>query len=102
MPFFLHGCTECEYEWEDLFDHWTASVPDECPACHKKDCIKRLMSLTARGVVPLSGKELVNNIRSAATTNQSRKEITKSENSLANFVGESKYQANIKSIEKNK
>lgn len=87
MPIYEHKCEDCNYEWEDLYK-LSDPVPEECPECHIKGKVKRLISW-ASGVVELTGRDLVKKLKTDA-----KKEASKmTENQKANFVGEDKYQA---------
>ena len=47
-----YECTECQQEFE--CDHAINAVLKECPLCHRKHCLKRLIS--NRGGFILKGK----------------------------------------------
>lgn len=91
MPFYDHQCTKCEHIWEDYFQIGE-EVPEECPNCHEKNNIKRLLSLTSPGVVKLTGQEYKQKI--LADGKKLAKETKSNENLLANMVGETKYNQN--------
>src|SRR5690606_1601419 len=97
MPWYEHECTECGYEWEDLYGVNT-DPPTECPKCGKHSA-KRLISVTY-GRVQLSGRELQQSVLDAAKVVQ--KEANKNENLQANLVGESKYEAMVQRREANR
>jgi len=89
MPTYEHICGNCQHEWEDIYS-WKDPIPNECPECHKKGKVKRLISLPAQGVVELTGHDLQAKIKSDAQKMKS--DMHKSENMYANMLGEEKYQ----------
>lgn len=91
MGWFEFECEKCEHQW-DVIQSWRDPVPNECPSCKNQECVRKLISLPARGVVELTGHELTASIKEQAQKDKA--EILKSENKLANVVGESKYHAN--------
>lgn len=86
------------YEYEcpvhDVFEE-THSIKiklEHCPKCKEEgneQPIKRLISLGGKGVVELSGQELINKIKGDAS--QIKKDAAKSDKVYANLLGESKY-----------
>ena len=87
MPIYEHHCDACEHEWEDLFK-MSDPVPKECPSCHKKGKIRRLISWCS-GTVELTGHE-----RTQKLWNDGKKiaqNASKNEKELANIIGEEKY-----------
>jgi putative FmdB family regulatory protein len=91
MPCYEHKCESCEHIWEDLFKI-SDPVPAECPNCGASN-IKRLMSWSS-GKVELTGKELTDTLK--AQGKKIAASAMKNENVLANLVGESKYNDNLK------
>jgi putative FmdB family regulatory protein len=89
MPTYEHKCTDeqCSHEWEDTYSINT-DPPKICPKC-EKETAKRLISLGGRGVVELTGQELVDKLKSDA--NNIKREAAKSEKVYSNLLGESKY-----------
>lgn len=87
MPTYEFQCKECKHEWE-LFQSMSAPDPTECPECHKTDVLK-LCSLGSKGVVELTGQDLVDKVKS--DTQQLKKDAAKSEKLYANMLGEDKY-----------
>ena len=74
-----------------------------CPQCKelgKDQEIKRLISLPGKGVVELSGQELVNKLKQDSKNIQ--KEASKSDKAYSNLIGESHYQSLQTRIDKNK
>ena len=87
MPVYEHRCTECEYEWEDIFK-LSDPVPEECPECHTKGKVERLISW-CRGKVELSGRELTQQLW--AEGKQLAKKAQKDEKLAADIIGQDKY-----------
>lgn len=91
MPSYDHGC-RCGFEWEDFYSI-KADPPTVCPECKQEGGVQRFVSGGAgRGIVELSGRELKESIKTGAAAMQ--RDAATSEKTLANLVGESKYQAN--------
>ena len=89
MPTYEHVCqnTECNHEWEDSYSI-KAEPPKVCPKCGLETA-KRLISLGGKGVVELSGQDLVDKLKTDAK--QLKKDMHKSDKVYANMLGESKY-----------
>lgn len=65
-----------------------------CPQCKnvgKDQEIKRLISLGGKGVVELTGQDLVNKLKSDVKALKS--DVSKSEKLYANMLGDDKYQS---------
>ena len=92
MPIYEHKCDACSFEWEDIFK-LSDPVPVECPSCKQAGQVKRLMSMCA-GRVELTGREHVQKLY--AEGKKIKEEAKTNENLLANLVGESKYNENLK------
>ena len=90
MPIYEHRCNACQHEWEDLFK-LSDEIPDECPECHEKGQIERLLSWCS-GKVELTGHELKQHLVSEGR--KIRKEANKNETLAANIIGEDKYHSN--------
>ena len=91
MPTYLHECqnTNCSFEWEDDYSI-KQDPPTTCPQC-KQETAKRLISGgSGRGIVELSGQDLVNKVK--ADGQQLKRDAAKKESVYANLLGESKYQ----------
>ncbi len=88
MPTYEHKCNSCEHEWEDMYSI-TAEPPKVCPTC-KAETVIRLISLGSKGVVELTGHELVAKVKEDIKT--LKKESGK-EKVYANLLGEDKYQS---------
>lgn len=88
MPTYEHKCEACKHEWEDLYKI-SDPVPDECPNCHEKGQVKRLISWSS-GRVELTGMEGVQKAKEDGK--KMAKEMGRDEKKLANFIGEDKYQ----------
>jgi len=90
MPTYEYFC-EIHGEFEE--SHSITIKLEYCPKCGaegKEQPIKRLISLGAKGVVELSGQELIDQVKSDAKKLQ--KDAAKSEKIYSNLLGESKYE----------
>lgn len=90
MPTYEHICTnvECSHQWEDSYSI-KMDPPKICPKC-QQSTVQRLISLGGKGVVELSGQELVDKLKNDAKSIQ--RQARKDEKLYANLLGESKYQ----------
>ena len=96
MPEYLYICTVADQEFDAV--HSIKVELEECPICKEKGLEnhkpKRLIGSATPGKVILTGHELV------AKTNQEIKEMkhrAKTDpNYLANIIGESKYESNLR------
>lgn len=82
----------CEIHGEFETEHSITIKLEHCPKCAeegKEQPIKRLISLGGKGVVELSGQDLVDSVKADAKRFQ--KEAAKSEKIYSNFLGEDKY-----------
>ena len=91
MPTYLYLCPD-HGEFEEY--HSINHLIEECPHCQAEgkevvQKVKRLICGTAKGVVELTGQELVDKVKSDAK--QLQKDAAKSEKLYANILGESKY-----------
>lgn len=93
MPTFRFGCTneECNNEWEELYMPGE-DLPTTCEKCGKP--IKRLLCGMPAVKVELYGQELMSKLK--ADGQKLKKRAATDENFLANVVGESTYQDNVK------
>lgn len=89
MPTYEHLCTSCQHEWEDSYSI-KADPPKECPSC-KAETVTRLISLGGKGVVELTGQDLVDKVK--ADAQQLKKDAASKEKIYANLLGEDRYQA---------
>jgi hypothetical protein len=65
-------------------------VPEECPKCHEKGNITRLISGgSGRGIVELTGQDLVDKVKSDAQ--KLKEEAHRDPNVYANLIGEARY-----------
>lgn len=89
MPDYLHECTnvECKHEWEDFYSI-KQDPPKVCPKCGLETA-KRLISLCGKGVVELTGQDLVDHIK--ADAQKIKKEASKDANKYASLIGEDRY-----------
>jgi len=88
MPDYEHMCETCKHEWEATYSI-KVDPPTICPACNEPTA-KRLISLNVRGVVELTGQDLVDKVKSDAKV--LKQDMHKSEKVYANMLGETKYQ----------
>jgi len=100
MPTYLHICedVECNNEWEDFYSI-SQDPPKACPKC-KKDTAKRVICGSSKGVVELSGHELV--AKTKEDIAKLKKDMRKSEKVYSNLLGEDKYQSMQQRIDKQK
>jgi putative FmdB family regulatory protein len=100
MPEYDHMCTnlECNYEWTDEYSI-KMDPPTTCPKCGQETA-KRLISLTGKGVVELSGQDLVDKVKGDAL--QIQKDAANNENQYANLLGETKFEALTRSFDRRK
>lgn len=89
MPTYEHLCNSCKHEWEDTYSI-KADPPKECPSCKAED-VTRLISLGGKGVVELTGQDLVDKVK--ADAQQLKKDAASKEKVYANLLGEDRYQA---------
>jgi putative FmdB family regulatory protein len=89
MPDYEHQCQseDCKYEWEETYSI-AKDPPKICPKCGKETA-KRVISLGARGVVELSGQDLVDQVK--ADAKQLQRDAAKDTNKYANLLGEARY-----------
>jgi putative FmdB family regulatory protein len=91
MPTYEFQCQveECKHEWED-FMSITALDPEECPKCHVKGKVLRLISGgSGKGIVELYGTELVDKCK--ADAQKIKQDAHKNEQQYANLIGETHY-----------
>ncbi len=91
MPTYLYECPD-HGEFEEF--HSASELLEDCPHCktegkEEPKKVKRLICGTNRGIVELSGQDLVNKIKS--DSKQLQRDAAKNENLYANMLGESKY-----------
>lgn len=89
MPTYLYECSE-HGEFEEY--HSVNIKLEKCPHCEKdgKDTeVKRLICGTTRGVVELTGQDLVDSIK--ADVKRIKKEANADANKYANLIGEQRY-----------
>ncbi len=80
---------ECGHEWEEFLSI-KAPDPEECPKCHAKGKVLRLISGgSGRGKVELYGQELVDSIK--ADAQKTKQEAAKDEKVYANLLGDDRY-----------
>lgn len=92
MPTYEFLCEndECKHEWED-FLKMTDPIPEECPACHTKGSVKRLISGgSGKGVVELVGQELID--KCVADGQKLKEEAHRDPKVYANLIGEQRYE----------
>lgn len=91
MPTYLYECPD-HGEFEEY--HSMSHLIEECPLCQKEgkeviQKVKRLICGTAKGVVELTGQDLVDKVKGDAK--QLQRDAAKSEKLYANILGEAKY-----------
>jgi len=90
MPTYLYECPD-HGEFEEY--HSMRDLIEDCPKCKDEgkepQKVKRLICGTTRGVVELSGQELVDKVK--ADGKQLQRDAAKSEKLYANILGEDKY-----------
>lgn len=89
MPSYEHRCNTCKHEWEEFYSI-KADPPKTCPEC-KAETVVRLISLGGKGVVELTGQELVDKLKADAQA--LKRDMHKNENVYANLLGNDKYEA---------
>lgn len=89
MPTYEHQCTdkECGHEWEDIYSI-VQDPPKVCPKCGKETAM-RLISLGGKGVVELTGQDLVD--KTKQDIKKLKQDMQSSDKVYANMLGESKY-----------
>lgn len=83
---------ECPVHGEFEETHSVKIKLEHCPKCKsegKDQEVKRLISLGGKGVVELTGQDLINKIK--GDVGQLKKDAAKSDKVYANLLGESKY-----------
>ena len=100
MPEYEHMCTntECNHEWVDEYSI-KMDPPKICPKCGQETA-KRLISLTGRGVVELSGQDFVNKAKEDSL--QIQREAATNEYKYSNLLGETAYNDLQSRYDKNK
>lgn len=89
MPTYEHRCDTCKHEWEADYSI-KLDPPKVCVSC-AAETVTRLISLGAKGVVELTGHELVEKVK--ADGQALKKDAHAKEKVYANLLGEDKYQA---------
>lgn len=91
MATYEHICTaeDCQFEWEDSYSI-KLDPPKFCPKCNKETA-KRLISLGGKGIVELTGQDLVDKCK--ADAKKIKEEASKDANKYASLIGEDKYNA---------
>jgi putative FmdB family regulatory protein len=98
MPTYEHLCNTCQHEWEDNYSI-KLDPPKICPKC-QAETVTRLISLGSRGVVELTGHELVAKTKEDIV--KLKKEMHSSEKVYSNMLGHDKYEAMQQRIDKSK
>lgn len=98
MPTYEHLCNTCKHEWEDYYSI-AKDPPAECPVC-KAETVTRLCSQGAKGVVELTGHELVD--KTKEDIRKLKKDMHGSENIYSNMLGPDRYQSMQQRIDKQK
>jgi putative FmdB family regulatory protein len=100
MPTYEYFC-EVHGEFEE--EHSITIKLTHCSKCKeegREQEIKRLISLGGKGIVELSGQDLVNQVKSDAKKLQ--RDAAKSEKIYSNLLGEAKYENLQKQIDRRK
>lgn len=87
MPTYEHLCNSCQFEWEDNYSI-KSDPPKVCPECQAQTVI-RLISLGSRGVVELTGHELVAKTKEDIV--KLKAEMHSNTKVYSNLLGEEKY-----------
>lgn len=100
MPTYEYECPE-----HGIFEemHSNTIKLEFCPQCKelgKEQAIERLISLGSRGVVELTGQDLIDKIKS--DTKQLKKDMSKSDKIYSNMLGEDRYESLQKRLDKQK
>jgi putative FmdB family regulatory protein len=88
MPTYEHRCDTCLHEWEADYSI-KVDPPKACPDC-KAETVTRLISLGGKGIVELTGHELVEKVK--ADGQALKRDAHAKEKVYANLLGEQKYQ----------
>lgn len=91
MPTYLYECPD-HGEFEEY--HSMSHLIEDCPKCQAEgketvQKVKRLICGTSRGIVELTGQDLVDKVKSDAK--QLQRDASKSEKIYSNILGEEKY-----------
>lgn len=99
MPEYLHSCQnpDCNHEWEDSYSI-KADPPTTCPKCNQQTAKRLISGGSGKGIVEKSFEEFKANL--ANDVKDIKKRAATDEKYLANLVGESKYQTNVRANEK--
>ena len=89
MPEYEHECQNenCKHEWDDTYSI-LADPPKLCPKCGLETA-KRVISLGGKGIVELSGQDLVDKVK--ADAKQLQRDASKDSKIYANLLGEDRY-----------
>lgn len=100
MADYEHVCEniECKYEWEASYSI-KAEPPKICPKCNQETA-KRLISLGSKGVVELTGNELVAKVKDDAA--KLKKDMHNDSKIYSNLLGEDRYQSLQQRMDKQK
>jgi putative FmdB family regulatory protein len=85
-----HACKnpECNHQWIDEYS-MKDDPPTECPACHQQTAKRLISGGSGKGIVELSGNDLVAKVKSDAV--QMQREAATNEKQYANLLGEARY-----------
>jgi hypothetical protein len=93
MPTYLYLCEAEENSHGEFEEYHSVNTKlEKCPLCEKegKDTsVKRLICGTTRGVVELTGQDLVDSVK--ADVKRIKKEAAADANKYANLIGEKRY-----------
>lgn len=92
MPTYLYEC-QIHGEFEEY--HSMSKILEMCPKCQEEGLepqqLKQLINCSSKGIVELTGQDLVDKIKSDAQ--KTKQEAAKDEKVYANLLGEEKYQS---------
>jgi len=97
MPIYTFECQnkECNFLLDEEYYDSMEELPHTCPNC-KQETLIRIIDGTAAVRVELYGQELYQKLRGEGLA--IKKQACRNENTLANLVGNDKYQANVKAF----
>jgi len=101
MPEYEHCClnTECNHEWCDTYSI-KSDPPTTCPACHQETAKRLISGGSGKGIVALSGAELVAATKAGAAAIE--KHAAQNEGFAASFIGDGLYERKQQQMDKAK
>jgi hypothetical protein len=102
MPTYLYLCEHKHGEFEEY--HSISQIMTLCPKCKEEGLgdqeLKQLINCSTKGVVELTGQDLVDSVKSGAK--QLQREAAQNENTYSNLLGTDRYQQLQTQIDRNK